>query len=132
MIEEEYISFETAKLAKEKGFDEFCDIGYYIDSGVVDYIRDDYKNMFYPRPTQSLLARWLRENYMLHVESTLFGFVGDHLYDYTYNIVKPGEDLTKDILWFDTYEEAMEAGLKEALSLIESEELNERNKSGSV
>ena len=114
MIEEEYISFETAKLAKEKGLDILCDIGYYIDSGVVDYIRDDYKNMFYPRPTQSLLARWLRGKYNKNVyvvmsitEKYIFWVLDIH------SLVKVK---TTDL--YDTYEEAMEAGLQEALRLI--------------
>jgi len=31
MITEDYVSFETAKLLKEKGFDEYC--GYYDQTG---------------------------------------------------------------------------------------------------
>ena len=118
MIEEEYISFETAKLAKGKGLDILCDIGYYIDSGVVDYIRDDYKNMFYPRPTQSLLARWLREKYDLSVEvyATASGFAWCvcKAHDGTY--IVSYEDYDEDVP--DAYEASKEIALQEALELI--------------
>ena len=121
MIEEEYISFETAKLAKGKGLDILCDIGYYIDSGVVDYIRDDYKNMFYPRPAQSLLARWLREvhNMCVEVYSTGYGFIWcicdtDSGTDRRFS----NETGSNDSGAWDTYEDAMEAGLQEALKLL--------------
>ena len=32
MITEDYVSFETAKLLKEKGFDEYCKSVYHVDS----------------------------------------------------------------------------------------------------
>ena len=118
MIEEEYISFETAKLAKEKGLDILCDIGYYIDSGVVDYIRDDYKNMFYPRPTQSLLARWLREKHDISV-AAYRTWAMDNSYNYEILVGTDFEKMIREECECDrTYEEAMEAGLQEALKLL--------------
>ena len=126
MIEEEYISFETAKLAKEKGLDILCDIGYYIDSGVVDYIRDDYKNMFYPRPTQSLLARWLRDKHKLFIEITI-DFMRLIIEDnptkyytiYYYKIINlKNSSCINNRHEYYSYEKALEAGLQEALNLL--------------
>ena len=53
MIEEDYVSFETAKLLKEKGFDEECQKYY-----------GDYK---YPCPTLQMAMRWLREVHHLFI-----------------------------------------------------------------
>ena len=69
-------------------------------------------------PTQALLARWLREKYEIHVEVVFWYYKDSHYCEYTYNITKPLENLTNNVLWFDNYEEAMEEGLKEALKLI--------------
>ena len=120
MIEEEYVSFETAKLAKEKGLDILCDIGYYIDSGVVDYIRDDYKNMFYPRPTQSLLARWLREvhNKVIEIFATERGYVYNICKTNGTNLANSGYKGPDGTGAWNTYEQAKEAGLQDALKLI--------------
>ena len=64
MIEEQYVTFETAKLAKEKGFTGImCNRCYGNDgqyySFNVDNIGDE--DLGLAAPTQSLLARWLRE-----------------------------------------------------------------------
>lgn len=52
MTTEDYVSFETAKLLKEKGFDEKCQQYY-----------GDYK---YPCPTLQMAMKWLREVHNLH------------------------------------------------------------------
>ena len=123
MIEEQYVSFETAKLAKEKGFvpnverlsgsaydvNGYLYVGYYIPVPI---------DVLCYAPTQSTLGKWLREEYDIHVLPLFWETKGDHYCDYTYDIKRPMEDVTEKTLWFDRYEEAMEAGLKEALKLI--------------
>ena len=47
MITEDYVSFETAKLLKEKGFDEEC--------------QEYYGDYEYPCPTLQMAMKWLRE-----------------------------------------------------------------------
>jgi hypothetical protein len=64
MIEEQYVSFETAKLAKENGFDIPTRYGFSERRSLVRVDTSDNWNQdkeLYSRPTQSLLARWLRE-----------------------------------------------------------------------
>src|SRR5574344_1435863 len=80
MIKEQYISFETAKLAKEKRFNEpVCT--HYTKTGTIWHCNDkeDFNESsgVYSRPTQSLLARWLREvhNMCVEVYSTGYGFI---------------------------------------------------------
>lgn len=92
---EEFITLETAKLLKEKGM--FTDIE------------------FIP---QSVAKKWLRENKNLHVEVS-------YMYEnyWTYDILTiPRHDLIglsdRPIIHYNTYEEALEAGLHEALKLI--------------
>lgn len=128
MIEEQYISFDNAKLAKEKGFDESVR-KYFTPKGDNTFINFFYLPTKYlhgiARPTQSLLARWLREKHNMCVEvySTAYGF------EWCICDIDSGNDRCDSDekspnnggIW-DTYEEAMEDGLQEALKLIESEE----------
>ena len=64
MIHDELATYEVAKLAKEKGFNEKCN--FYYQKGVIstDGCFNRYnKGVEYicSAPTQSLLQRWLRE-----------------------------------------------------------------------
>ena len=126
MIKEEYISLETAKIAREKGFNELIYTLY--KNGEFKINKSHTLSHFYQKinnkgmtdnccsaPTQSFLARWLRENHEIHVDITFWNFNDSHYCEYTYNITRPLENLTKKVLWFDTYEDAMENGLQEAL-----------------
>lgn len=128
-MKDELISFETAKLAKEKGFHERV-IYYYIDSTkCVDRIApgahshlhvSNKKEGYHSAPTQSLLQRWLREVHGIHV------WVVPNLLWQTYhfeglvdrkNTHKSNLTFSDDLMK-DTYEEALEAGLLEALKFI--------------
>ena len=114
MIEEQYVSFKTARLAKEKGFvpnmERFSGSAYDVNGHLYDILCY--------APTQSTLGKWLREEYDIHVLPLFWETKGDHYCEYTYDIKRPMEDVTEKTLWFDRYEEAMEAGLQEALKLI--------------
>ena len=130
MIEEEYISFETAKLAKEKGFNE--EISTLYKNGIFKHHKQHHSNNPFisnmgmtdnccSAPTQSLLARWLREvhNMCVEVYSTGYGFIWcicdtDSGTDRRFS----NETGSNDSGAWDTYEDAMEAGLQEALRLI--------------
>jgi len=133
-MKEQLITFETAKLAKEKGFNELVKTLYISDNDVVksakannsgrtnsNYIeREDYK--VYSAPTQSLLQKWLREEHNIHIDLTT------DLYDDLETMCFRGFAILKmkkfknplyesyDV--FKTYEEALEVGLQEALKLI--------------
>lgn len=125
---EELITLETAKLLKEKGFNEYCK----------DIIREDNGRMMqsvfrtnkdlpkgaYSRPTQSIAAKWIRETKNLYI-SIIRNACG-----YGYDICKAdnGTHITDGIFkglndgdQWDTYEEALEVGIQEALKLVEEE-----------
>ena len=73
-MKEELITFDTAKLAKEKGFNDtetYVSYHYCISSkeAVLDGDRL-FKEIYIPAPTQSLLQKWLRE-YDIHLSITI-------------------------------------------------------------
>ena len=57
MIEESYVSLDTANMLKEAGFD--------IEYGII-YAYDDGNNLI--QPAQALAARWLFERYGIFIE----------------------------------------------------------------
>lgn len=73
MITEDYVSFEVAKLLKEKGFDEYCEQIYDGDGdlsrNICGYINEEKANEFFSAlaPTHQMAMKWLREVHKLHV-----------------------------------------------------------------
>lgn len=120
MVEEQYVTFETAKLAKEKGFDETTLYGYSNKGANLHAICGSNFNrcdISISRPTQSLLARWLREN-NLHIEIDYSDTCGVKGFIVYLNDIQNSRYLNFDVIPYDTYEEAMEDGLQEALKFI--------------
>ena len=146
-MQEQLISFKVAKLAKEKGFQELVSNCYYKeelfgtyammdenDSAFIDVMDGnelenhnsldfiDYKYRF-SAPTQSLLQKWLREKYNQHIylfplDNGKWGFENnsisinlDHIF---INYMYEGKE-------YNSYEEALEVGLQEALNFINSD-----------
>ena len=110
---EELITLETAKLLKEKGFQQRK---YLIN---VSTLHHCYK--YLSVPPQSVAQKWLRETKNLHIE------IYRNACGYGYAIVKANNGTwmedddakgTNDGGNWDTYEEALEAGIFEALKLI--------------
>jgi len=73
MINEDYVSFETAKLLKEKGFNEITDKQFFIiDKIVGDYnITDRARNpeRYLDAPTLQMVMKWLREVHNIAIET---------------------------------------------------------------
>ena len=117
-MNEQLISFETAKLAKEKGL-TYNNVGQsYRPDGRFTYGRND--DLFYPAPTQSLLQKWLREKHNIHI--VVNPTIEMH---WTFGLINLGNEnikLNGPIVYnnhdYNTYEEALEIGLQEALKLI--------------
>lgn len=126
-MKEQLISFKTAKLAKEKGFDiplqhTVANINqlYDVDNNKIhtNSTSVDNWNKFstvISAPTQSLLQRWLREK---HGISVLINCIDENLYNYeiVYFNCKKNQIYGKGLRLF--YEEALEEGLQKALKLI--------------
>ena len=69
MIKEDYVSFETAKLLKEKGFDEPCLNRYCTDgrfgTSICHYKNSEINKDSYNAPTLQMAMKWLREVYKI-------------------------------------------------------------------
>ena len=118
-MREEIISFETAKLAKEKGFDVKSANKYDDEGRIIEPILQVSYKIYYPFCSQSLLQKWLREKHNIDVWSQPFVY-RNSLPDeyYSYHLYKDGV-FQKDGVNFLDFEEALERGLKEALKLIQ-------------
>jgi hypothetical protein len=127
---EQLISLETAKLAKEKGFSNGSENYYNLKIGDLRTVgqgksgfavgsRADNKNNIYAiaeAPTQSLLQKWLREKHNLYVNANPVIYAGDEKASYFQSSLNTNIILYRER--FDTYEDALEASLKYALTLI--------------
>lgn len=126
VIEEQLISFKTAKLARKKGF--------IYENGRTAYTEDG-KNKISTRSTffnedkysiidstQTILQRWLREKHNLHIYiDTTAVFDKMQASKYKALIKVPFQPFKWTIGHYylgETYEEALEEGLYEALKLI--------------
>lgn len=134
MIEESFVSFDTAKMLKEAGFDVPCRGVYVTDrTGYYEFREYDNKQTTddlcwdtddgfqyeYLAPTQALAARWLRE---IHHYAVCVWFSKDHeKWFYAHgnmdNIMFDTDYCISEYI-YDSYEEALEAGLQEAIKLI--------------
>ena len=137
-LEEKLISFETAILAKEKGFKNACD-GFvnkdneYIfmpdllypnnsefshnseeDPEVVEW--KELMNTLVLAPTQSLLQKWLREVHEISIK--IDDYYTNSRVRFDYNVCELGSQEDNPVGIFETYEEALEIGLQEALKQI--------------
>lgn len=134
-ITEDYVSFETAKLLKEKGFQQLQDnCGYFTTEMVYSIDTDDdgehhfahqypagvyNKDKYIAAPTLQMAMKWLREVHNLCVEPyrTASGYL------YTISKIWTGSEIYSDEFNGDdeasgqwtTYEKACEAAIKYCL-----------------
>jgi hypothetical protein len=117
MITEDYVSFEIAKLLKEKGFAENCLMRY---NKVGDLVEEAYKfnwnfqTIDYSAPTLQMAMKWLLKKYNIFIcilfleESNGFGYTIE-------NIVKKEYITTSKNDGYSTYEETAEEAIKYCL-----------------
>ena len=119
-ISDTLISFETAKLAKEKGFiiPTLCYFRYDEKQCKGDLLDWNEDVGFYSRPTQSLLQKWLRDTHNIYL-IVIPSYTDDNLlkskYYFEISHIRKLKQFHGD---FKTYEEALEEGLKTALNLL--------------
>jgi hypothetical protein len=143
MIHEEYVSFDTAKLLKEAGWD-IPTRGIYRTNRNGDYrfVEYDRKSSLsnctrcltdgfayeYLAPTQALAARWIREVYKLQVLSNCECDTMKWYYAiYDIDMIDPVRDIHFSEDNYDTYEQAMEAGLQRAVKMIKERRSDEKD-----
>lgn len=124
---EELVTLETAKMLKEKGFNWKCEhlidrnkviTKYDIPQSMVVCMEIDGELVEFLCPALYVAQKWLRQEKNLHIEiSYMYG--NYWIYDI---LTIPEHDLVglsdRPIIHYGTYEEALEAGIFEALKLI--------------
>ena len=118
MITEDYVSFDTAKLLKEKEFNWEVHRSYLVNDNV--FIPGDVNDVPLRKdairiPTLQMAMKWLRE------EHKLIPIILDGGNSYWFRIDKDNKDNWKSTIYredeklFPTYEEACEASIKYCL-----------------
>lgn len=122
-ITEDYVSFEVAKLLKEKGFDEPVNCFYFIDgtfTGNTVTTTNSYTR-HYAVPTHQRTLKWLREVHNICIVIQPYDSYYKERYEFEIN-KKNNNDFTWEWISdientiFDTYEEAVEAAIKHCLT----------------
>jgi len=117
-MKEAYVTFETAKLLKEKGFDWFTFYSYEVYDGSARLMvtnGDDMGFPLFPRPTQQMAMRWLREERGIHIYPIPVKGV-----NYVVSVYVEKGNKTYDRILSrsgrNAYEDAIEAALKHCLT----------------
>lgn len=142
-MEDEIVSFETAMLLKEKGFNEPCsyyyeddelhELNYYQGNGA-GFVRNNSpinekiycEEMQCTAPTQSLAQKWLRDTRNITFNANPHSNDGKIIYVVTIKVISSNKyidfnvmmDASNKATMFDTYEDAIESGLKYCLKSI--------------
>lgn len=135
-MKEELIKFETAKLAKEKGFNWKCVKAYqWLEEYDLTRLEEgwDYQivqkiggnnynwnvtNLHIAAPTQSLLQKWLRDEHGVVVYPIPESFDCWFVRVLAPDIMSPFFEVDTDGIEEETYELVLEKGLIEGLKLI--------------
>ena len=139
-MKDQIISFETAKLAKNIGFTrELLDYTissvrkpYYNHLGEyngdvtkrISYLLEENRDFdiddvypLYAAAPQSLLQKWIRENYLIHIViNSSFGYIICRLNDISGGKTKD-KCIPSDVL-YDSYEDALENALQHIIKYI--------------
>lgn len=113
MITENYVSFEVAKLLKEKGFNEGCSNTYNIYNGFMSYSNYNIKSFDIWCPTLQMTMKWLRELFNIHISLTPT-FTEDAPYWYNASIYQVEAHRFRNKHFrehFNTYEQACESAI---------------------
>ncbi len=125
MITEDYVSFETAKLLKKKGFDCPSYSHYRLDNGELCRFNTNCstnleQNNYVTAPTLQMAMKWLREVHNIHVVPKYDFYGGDYtgrIYDGRRETAYERDDYIA-IVGNSTYEQACEAAIKYCLEKL--------------
>lgn len=122
MIEEDYVSFETAKLLKEKGFNSgVCKNSPHYYYNTDGEFSDQSWDTEYPAPTLQMAMKWLRDEKRYYIQIMLDSWACVGRLGYYVVIQKTNSDFEMmlqdavDEVFYQTYEEACEAAIKYCL-----------------
>lgn len=134
-IKEDYVSFDVAKLLKDRGFDEKCsyewgvpdiDGGYILQKWSIyngEIRNSELINDAYAAPTLQMACKWLRKMHNIFIEIYLPSHSEheDTIYHgtYSFDIFNLNKKVYVYCTWnekeFNSYEEAIEAAIKYTL-----------------
>ncbi len=137
MIKEAYVSFEVARLLKEKGFNEECNRVYegpnlkYTTLSISPLMslgelggfhpkqlyvtNDEVGDIVYAAPTLQMAMKWLREVHSIYIDIDILNGV-----TYWWSIYLLDKKQGETTISYNTYEEAVEAALKYYLENLEN------------
>ncbi len=127
MRKDDYVSFEVAKLLKEKGYDKDCNTfiveeSWGFNKGELTCVDKDRE--LYSRPTLYEAAKWLRETHDIHIVVSPHYSRKYDVIEYEYRIAtyfdlldKQGKRI-KSKEYYELFEQCLNAGILEALKLI--------------
>lgn len=140
---ESYVSLETAKMLKEAGFDWRCTHYYTMGYNNIHQPNNGYiaaakefrqlfrnhnnsKLPIYSAPTTDVAQRWLREEKNINIEVKILSITSGQLMWYAkiYYLQKHGgiydqvEFIQHTEISYDSYEEALEAGIQKCLTIL--------------
>ena len=123
MIQEAYVSFEVAKLLKEKGFNCPCKVVYSPKGIIKHYLKEEvyahnlkgHKKLC---PTHQMALAWLREekNIFIVIEPHAYDYINEKNTSYVYSLWQ-GDNYYEnpELKSYPSYEEAVEAAIKYCL-----------------
>lgn len=119
-ITEDYVSFEVAKLLKEKGFKGQGE-HFYENNKIIPYI--NYWNKITPKqrygaieaPTLQMVMKWLREVHNIHIDICSIWDATHWIYQVFVITPRTARNSYVDKILYTSYEQAVEAGIKYCL-----------------
>ena len=131
MITEDYVSYEIAKLLKEKGFEgenrDWYNMEGFIeefgaDDGIDPTAHEDIFNSIIPAPTLQMAMKWLRKEHNLEIYPYHNSPDNRHNSGWWFEIIKYPNSVAEYESGIDeevdTYEEACEAAIKYCLEKL--------------
>ena len=132
MFKEDYVSFETAKLLKEKGFDEETPVNYFVGDDkhrgcvvgeMIHHRKLEEDVHLIACPTLQMAMKWLREVHKIYIQVEPlvpeYYEKDEYVYRFQYKRLKhiPTYDKMSyiDDIQYITYEKACEAAIKYCL-----------------
>lgn len=138
---DQIVNLETAKLAMEVGFKEnvthlyldgennllliataYTTPPYRVSMSDIETPPEELLEDGVPAPTQTALSRWLREKHDMYVSVEMMAFKRGWI---VYIISMPIKVVCFKAKDFDTYEEALEEGLKQSCKIVKDRRENE-------
>lgn len=114
-MKEDYVSFETAKLLKEKGFNQITNMAYMeghltqVSHFEVEHNPDRFDCYVY---TQTMVMKWLREVHNIFIQIELYSKHNDYcfeLFQNTHRLMVEKREV------YNSYESACESAIKYCL-----------------